>query len=316
MDSWTEGHTGIHFRGVFLHHIDQNNELYVFVLGCYPYDEGDQKAPTIRTFVEKCLEEYGLQLNSEKYVMSDNENKMKSAFNFQCKRIGCSSRYLNKQLEHAFTSETVDKQLVNCVEVQTLFTHVKALVTHTYSDTRFNGAFYMLNVFLMVFDELFPVINSTHLEEFASINKDLLQEICEFLIPFDTVFQELSETNRPTLHRVIPLRKYLLNCCEIQPDDHNGIRKLKIFLKRRIECSWILTDEHYLATIVHPKLKDFQTGSPSDREKAIRLSKAAIQNRAISQLISSSSLSQSFDQSSANNSMSRKNNKPSEKRTY
>ncbi len=248
MDFWSEGHTGIHFGGVSLHHIDQNNELYVFVLGCYPYDEGDQRAPTIRTFVDKCLEEYGLKLDDNKYVMSDNENKMKSAFNFQCKRIGCSSHYLNKQLEHAFTSETIDKQPVNCVEVQALFKYVKTLVAHvrrshkqvkltrqlqTYSDTRFNGAFYMLNVFLMVFDELFPIVNSTHLEEYANIDKDFLREICEFLVPFDEVFHELSETNRPTLHRVIPLRTYLLNCCQIQPDDHIGIQKLKIFLSKR-----------------------------------------------------------------------------------
>ncbi|CAF1333068.1 unnamed protein product [Adineta ricciae] len=57
VDFWSAGHTGIHFGGVSLYHIDHNNELYVFILGCYPYDEGDQKAPTIRAFVEKCLEE-------------------------------------------------------------------------------------------------------------------------------------------------------------------------------------------------------------------------------------------------------------------
>ena len=226
VDFWSEGHTGIHFGGISLHHIDRNNELYVFVLGCYPYDESDQKAPTIRMFVEK---------------------KMKSTFNFQCKRVGCSSHYLNKQLEHAFTSETIDKQPVNCIEIQTLFKHVKTLVTHIrrshkqlkltrklqiYSDTRFNGAFYMLNMFSMVFDELFPIINNTHIEQYINIDKDFLQEICEFLVPFDDVFQELSETNRPTLHRVIPLRQYLLNWCEIQPEDHNGIRKLKTSLSK------------------------------------------------------------------------------------
>lgn len=247
VDFWSEDYTGIHFGGISLHHIDQNNELHVFVLGCYPYDENDQKAPTIRMFVEKILDEYGLKLDGEKYVMSDNENKMKSTFNFQCKRVGCSSHYLNKQLEHAFTSETIDKQPVNCIEIQTLFKHVKTLVTHirrshkqlkltrqlqTYSDTRFNGAFNMLNVFSMVFDELFPIIDNTHKEQYINIDQDFLQEVCEFLVPFDQVFQELSETSRPTLHRVIPLRQYLLNWCAIRPEDHDGIRKLKTFLSK------------------------------------------------------------------------------------
>lgn len=109
VDFWTEGYTGIHFGGILLHHIDRNNKLYVFILVCYSYDENDQKTPTIRTFVEKILDEYDLKLDNEKYVMPDNENKMKSTFNFQCKRIGCSFHYLNKQLEHAFTSESIDK---------------------------------------------------------------------------------------------------------------------------------------------------------------------------------------------------------------
>lgn len=119
MNFWSEGHTVIHFGGISLHHIDRNNELHVFVLGCYPYDESDQKTPTIRTFVEKILDEYRLKLDSEKYIISDNENKMKSTFNLQCKCIGCSSHYLNKQLEHAFISETIDNQPVKCTEIQT-----------------------------------------------------------------------------------------------------------------------------------------------------------------------------------------------------
>lgn len=247
MDFWTESYTGIHFGGVSLHHIDQNNILHVFILGCYPYDETDQKAPNVRTFVDKVLEEYTLKLDDKKYVVTDNENKMKATFNNQCKRIGCSSHYLNKQLEHAFLSEKIDKQIVPCVEIQSLFKNIKALVVHIrrshkqlklkrklqiYSDTRFNGAFYMLNVFLIVFDDLYPIINSTHIEHFINLDKDLLEEVCNFLIPFDQVFTELSATNRPTLHRVIPLRQYLLNRCEIKPEDHHGIQKLKQFLSK------------------------------------------------------------------------------------
>ncbi|CAF1436953.1 unnamed protein product [Adineta ricciae] len=314
VDFWTEGHTGIHFGGISLHHIDKNNQLHVFILGCYPYDESDQKAPSVRTFVERILDEYGLKLDDGKYVMSDNENKMKSTFNFKCKRIGCSSHYLNKQLEHGFTSETIDKQPVDCTEVQELFDNIKALIAHirrshkqlklsrklqVYSETRFNGAFYMLNVFLVVFDELFPIINGSHLENYIKIDKTFLQEVCEFLVPFDNVFQQLSVTDRPTLHRVIPLRQYLLNSCKTEPEDHSGIKKLKEFLRKRIEKCWILEDEHYLATIVHPRLKHFHMGAPGDKEKAVHLLKLAIQNQ-ITSKPTSSNLSP-FPDTTANN---------------
>lgn len=130
VDFLTEDHTGIPYGGISLHHIDQNYQLHVFILGCYPYDESDQKAHTVRLFVEGILEEYGLKLDKDKYVMSDNESKMKRAFDNRCKRIGWSSHFLKKQLEHAFTSETIDKQSVDCYGVQSLFQHVKTLVTH------------------------------------------------------------------------------------------------------------------------------------------------------------------------------------------
>ena len=245
MDFWTEDYTGMQFGGISIHHIDDKNQLHAYILGCYPYDESDQKAPTVRAFVEKELGEYGLQLNEDNYVMSDNENKMKCAFSLKCIRIGCSCHYLNKQLEHAFTSETVDKQPVDCPEVQALFRQVKTLVTHirrshkqlkllkklqTYSDTRFNGAFSMLNAFLSVFDEIITTINGTHLVDYLSIDKDFLQQVCDFLVPFGEVIEQLSDTKRPTLHWVLPLRQYLINLCEMKPEDPDGIQKLKKFL--------------------------------------------------------------------------------------
>lgn len=64
--------------------------------------------------------------------------------------------------------------------------------------------------------------------------------------------------------------------------------------EKRIEQSWILEDEHYLATIVHPRLKHFQMAAPGDKEKAIRLLKHSVQNRIASQTVSSSNLPCSF----------------------
>lgn len=245
VDFWTEEHNGMHFGGISLHHIDDAYRLNVFILGCYPYDENDQKALTVRAFVENVLNEYGLHLDGDKYVMTDNENKMKCAFSSSCQRVGCSSHYLNKQLEHAFTSETIEKQLVGCDEAQTLFKHVKAMVNRirrshkqlklsrklqTYSETRFNGAFHMLHVFSIVYDELTSIISSSYLNDYLSIDKDFLQQICDFLAPFDEVIVQLSDTKRPNLHRVLPLRQYLINLCERKDDDPNGIQQLKTFL--------------------------------------------------------------------------------------
>jgi hypothetical protein len=188
IDFWTENKTGIQYGGVALRHIDTSMRLHNYVLGCYPYDiDTNQSAPNIRAFVEQILSEYGLHLNVNTYVMTDNEGKMKSAFAKEhCKRIGCSDHYLSKQLEHSFTSTTIDKENVNCQIAQKMFEKVKSIVTHVrrshkqmklsrklqgYSDTRFNGAFHMMNVFHDVYDDLLMVLSSNHLSTYFEIDK-------------------------------------------------------------------------------------------------------------------------------------------------
>ena len=94
---------------------------------------------------------------------------MKSSFTDGCTRIGCRIHYVNKSLEHSFTSEIINKIPVKCELVQSIFTNIRKIMSHTrhphkqskfsrklqsYSDTRFNGAFYTMNIFLLVFDEL------------------------------------------------------------------------------------------------------------------------------------------------------------------
>lgn len=88
----------------------------------------------------------------------------------------------------------------------------------------------MPNVFLVVFDELFAIISNTHLKQYINIDKDFPREVCGFLVPFDEIFQQLSETQRPTLHRVIPFRQYLLDHCETKHDHRDSIKRLKRFL--------------------------------------------------------------------------------------
>lgn len=62
------------------------------------------------------------------------------------------------------------------------------------------------------------------------IEKDLLHIVCKFLEHFDEVINDLSEDQRPTIHRVIPLRQCLIDKCEVTEDDVNGMIQLKVFL--------------------------------------------------------------------------------------
>ncbi|CAF0812193.1 unnamed protein product [Didymodactylos carnosus] len=218
---------------------------------------------------------------------------MKAAFRENCIRLGCSIHYVNKQVEHGFTSTEIDKKPMKCEVIQKLFGHVKKIATHVrrchaqtkltrkvqvYSDTRFNGAFYMMNVFLEVYDELAAVVNNNYMDDLTSVDKDLLEQLCDFLKLFDESTEHLSDDNRSTIHKVIPIRQLLLNHCEIQSDDNDALKQLKTFLGERIRLVWILQDQHYMSTLLHPLLKHFQI-APNKKDKAIRLMKEELLKR-------------------------------------
>jgi hypothetical protein len=205
----------------------------------------NKRAPTVRAYIDEILNGFGLKLDKDKFVVSDNEPTMKCTFSLNCTRIGCSSHYVNKQLQHAFTSTEIDKEPVNCELAQNMFNDIKHIVATVrrmhkqqnlstklilYSDTRFSGAYEMLVVFNEVFDELANLLESRLLLTYATIDKNLLDDICEFLSTFDTVFEILSDSKRPTLHRVLPLKQLLINKCCINGDELEGLKQVKHFL--------------------------------------------------------------------------------------
>jgi hypothetical protein len=160
---------GIHFDGLSLHYIDEQLQLRIFTLSCQAYDYESQHAINLRSFVNKILEEFGLYLNDNILTVTDNENKMKSAFKDDVQRIGCSAHYLNKILQHAFINNAT-----KCDAAQWMCKIVRAIITNirqchkqsllstclvNYSDTRFSGIYLMFNSFLKVYYEL-PTILS------------------------------------------------------------------------------------------------------------------------------------------------------------
>ncbi|CAF1283129.1 unnamed protein product [Rotaria magnacalcarata] len=275
------------YCGLALRFITEDYKLHNFILGCILYDIDSQSANNIRLFVDAQLLSFGLTLNNKIFVVTDNENKMRAAFKEKCTRIGCSIHYLSKQLEHSFTSEEIDRTLVRCTEIQKLFDNVKKVVTHVrrthrqvklkqklqlYSDTRFNGAFYMLNVFLNVFDDIGSVLSSGYIDYLTGVDKDLLEEVCQFLIVFDNAINQLSEEERPTMHQVLPIRQLLIDHCEVIFEDSSELKELKLFLGERIRSVWILQDQHYICTFLHPRLKRFDT-APHEKDIAFNLVK-------------------------------------------
>ncbi|CAF4627166.1 unnamed protein product [Rotaria sp. Silwood2] len=270
VDQCTEAHTGISYCGIALRYVGEYSQLFTFIIGCFPYNAASHSAQHLREFVNKILEEYKLQLDSTKFVVTDNEPKMLPAFREQCSRVGCADHYLNKQLQHAFQSDqihlnknTIEK--VDCELVQNIFNQVKKVVSsvrhshqeqkfsqkfQTYSETRFGSAIIMLDIFR------------------------------------EEILDAVSEDQQPSLHRVIPLRQYLMNKCEVKEEESAAIIRLEVVLGKkknhvkyfsnckilacRIKNAWHITDHHRLSTILHPKLKNFDC-CIDEKEKSINV---------------------------------------------
>ncbi|CAF1306437.1 unnamed protein product [Rotaria sordida] len=44
------------------------------------------------------------------------------------------------------------------------------------------------------------------------------------------LIEKLSDEQSPTIHLVVPLRQYLINCCVVRDDDEGGLISIKIFI--------------------------------------------------------------------------------------
>ncbi|CAM4876624.1 unnamed protein product [Rotaria socialis] len=102
------------------------------------------------------------------------------------------------------------------------------------------------------------LINSNAMENYNVIEKELLDDICNFLEPFQDVINALSKDRQPCLHRLMPHGQCLVEHCHKKETDSSVIMQLKSFLARRIKNAWYINDYHRLATILHPKLKNFE----------------------------------------------------------
>ncbi|CAM4863240.1 unnamed protein product [Rotaria socialis] len=129
----------------------------------------------------------------------------------------------------------------------------------------------MLEVFLDVYDELTGVINNAFMANLAAIDKELLEELCAFLKLFDQAIDELSEEEKPTMHKVIPIRQLLLNHCDLKYEDSGELKQLKCFVGK---------STLYVYTILHPSLKHFEI-APNEKSKAIALVRQELLKRSL-----------------------------------
>ncbi|CAF1518711.1 unnamed protein product [Adineta steineri] len=284
-DFWSAPFTGLHYGGISLHFVDDSFSLRIFVLACKLYDLPNQKAYNIRDFVNTTVEQFGLKINEDVFVVSDNEPKMCCAFREGTTRVGCSAHYINKVIEHAF--ELNDSP---CAGVKILFTIVRDLISYirqshkqsslsvcvqNYCKTRFSSVYLMLNTFVQVYNELPSLLNNSQRESYLKISYTELEQLTKYLRHFHDVIEKLSCELTPTIHLVIPYKQLLINRSTKNDDDHQNLIQLKRYLVEHLKTYWIISDIHYVAMLLHPNLKSCYL-IPSKKAHAIQLLKSEV----------------------------------------
>ncbi|CAM4850956.1 unnamed protein product [Rotaria magnacalcarata] len=68
------------------------------------------------------------------------------------------------------------------------------------------------------------------MENYNVIEKDLLDDICNFLEPFQDVINDLNKDRQPCFHQVMPHRQCSIEHCYQKETDSIVIMQLKSFL--------------------------------------------------------------------------------------
>jgi hypothetical protein len=290
VDFWSEQKTKVHYGGVTLHSYSEQYGLLVFVLACKPYDLATQSADNIRLFTNTILESYGLAVDQVRYVVSDNENKMRASFRDDVIRIGCAAHFINKIVEHSLCNPNID-----CDDIQRLFDDIHDLVVflrschnqwklskklQLFSKIRWCSAYEMISSFIDVYPDLNGIISDKSRKSIlAGIDFDETLAFAKYLKYFVDVTELLSAEKTPTIQLVLPFKQRLIKLSKPDPDDPDSIIKFKKYFENQIPTYWELDDIHYMAAVLHPKMKHLQICSNKDKKKAYDLLKKEINKR-------------------------------------
>ncbi|CAF3078155.1 unnamed protein product, partial [Rotaria sp. Silwood2] len=138
----------------------------------------------------------------------------------------------------------------------------------------------MISSFIDVYPDLNGVISDKSRKSIlAGIDFDETLAFAKYLKYFVDVTELLSAEKTPTMHLVLPFKQRLINLSKPDTNDPNSIIKLKKYIENQIPTYWELDDIHYMAAVLHPKMKHLQICSNKDKKKAYDLLKKEINKR-------------------------------------
>lgn len=231
-------------------------------------------AEQIKIDYNSVIDSYGIS-EKIKTVVTDSASSNKSAFKFRddIKWYPCTAHELNLVLTHAFTFKHSDPDYRDVEDVEKLIESCKELVAYCKRsglnahldislkqsvETRWDSILESLESIDESFDQLVSVSewNVNLHQKLFNISRSLMQQIIDLLVPFRIARKKLCQNSLPTFHEVAVIKHSLISVhLKSSNSDMKIIKKMKERLGKFTKLKITVTEDHIIASYLHPGLK-------------------------------------------------------------
>ena len=155
-----------------------------------------------------------------------------------------------------------NKVVSDCQHLATHLNHIKPKeLTKTVNNvvaTRWNSHLIMMRSILDQWESIESILKDRKESKYLNFNKNLLSLLVDFLTPLEDATMVWSQSNKPTLHLVVPMLNKIMNICEPERKDSKHLAFLKLNFKLAIEVKIFdkLHRVHFAATLLDFRFKD------------------------------------------------------------
>lgn len=275
-DIWTDNTRRFSYLAITFHFVNESNELCDQILCLEQLDVDEKKTSQyLSEVIQKQLTNFGVENHLKKIVFTtDRGRNIVNCFEMiGIDRLNCFDHLINNTTEKVCSLEIIEstlapvRKLVKFIKItgrnnkfeKTLKSFVK-----TRWNTNYDMAISVVDNFDLLNDLLLPIGEQNRIRE---INKYVLKEICDFLVIFKQISQELEGSLYPTLYLVWPAFDRIMKFLNPSQLDSVIMEKMKSAAKEYLTTNFELHKFHRIASFLFPQTKSLKFASQNEKLK-------------------------------------------------
>lgn len=267
-DMWTETYQKKFYISLTVHFFEEGR-IKFHILKSDEYDGEDKTGAELLLWFERALDElFGPYLNY--FLVTDSGPNYVAGFKKKETRFSCIAHSLHLAVLYLFGKMSTDKGVgadfnkvvSSCQHLATHLNHVKPKeLKKTVKNvvvTRWNSHLIMMRSILEQWETIRSILEKRKELRYINFSKNLLSLFVNFLTPLEDATMVLSQSEKPTIHLVVPILNKIMLICEPDSKDAKALAYLKSNLKDAFEEKIFekLHRVHFAATLLDFRFKD------------------------------------------------------------